>query len=295
MPIRTYATLGKPRQVPLRLLVSAVIVPLVLSGFSSPVKASVDPCSDPIEAYRAGPEVCPCPDARDVIWADPSMWRVPYAPSAIYLPEIEWERRPAFDNNYPAVSTTDECRTAKRFMAWIPKIKKEGAGAGYLVLDGDVFGCSDETVCEFSWAGRKYNLRSSQVIKKHACVTLPEVRNMPRTAQYFPGNDWPRFTGIEGKFIWAKQDSLCFPVPRKPGKYSMSFRAYKPATQKVASTKRYVCRFSPIANGYKCGWETSQNKLMCVFSNNCDKVLGRNYRYQRTVLVTPNFVDVRKR
>lgn len=261
---------------------------------------------------------CPRPwtEVRDALRSETDVLKFPVEGfNAIYMPEVEWNTvrfslKSAF-SGFPKIpvdlaspllsQATPEgvaarsqalqaCLAAPGEKSLVPYITGAGAGKGMLVLRGDEvdFSCTTESICEFVWAGKKYNVRNSAVRRKMSCANYRPAKSLPRKVQYDVTDLDPYFPDkLEPDahiYLWAQRGSLCLPIPDKPGTYKLTFRASQRPTKKWPTGKFWVCRLNQST--FSCGVETQDLDAEGL------AYTGRDAGFSRVVKVTRDSVAV---
>lgn len=261
---------------------------------------------------------CPRPwaEVNDELRANPSVLKFPDdGYDAIYLPEVVWKPvRFSIKNSlwgYPKMpvdlsaevlgqqtaegaaarqAALDACAAAPGEESMVPYIVRAGAGHGMLVVRDQNFSCTTESVCNFEWAGKHYDLKVAQDRRALKCKYSPEAKGLPRmvkyditdaTRKFFPNALAPDRTN----YLWKQGWSLCLPIPKKPGKYNLVFRASHKATKKPATGRFWVCRWTSTT--YYCGIETLE-----VGDETGLAYTGRDDAFSRVVKVTRDSVSI---
>ena len=268
-----------------------------------------------IEQVKAA---CPRPwtEVRDALRSQADVLKFPVDGfDAIYMPEVEWNpvrfslkswlsgfpklpvdlaspvlSQPTPEGAAARLQALQACMAAPGEESLVPYITGAGAGKGMLVVRGDEvdFSCTSESVCEFVWAGRNYDVRSSAVRRKMSCANYQPAKPLPRKVQYDVTDLDPyspdRLEPGEHIYLWAQRWSLCLPIPKKPGTYKLTFRASQRPSKKWPTGKFWVCRWNQST--ISCGVETQDLDAEGL------AYTGRDATFSRVVKVTRDSVAV---
>ncbi len=258
--------------------------------------------ASPIHAEEAS-TACITMEALDTLWfgdsPDPTpwpeqLWEVPDSWLSFYLPIVEyrsvpvetrrgsfvWPVGPDGRPDFMAYLATGEiyvgvanpCQDPSTVVQKnLPFLVQQGGGVGFIVLGEDQFNCTDESICDFYYAGKRYNLRSKATIKALSCANRPYAASLPAR----PNGEATR--------PWAEKGALCMPVPNRPGTYEIFFEARKKGTA-PKDTYAYQCRY--FLDMYHCGWY--------VDGDDGSGTSGRKFTYKREIVVTDDAVVLRK-